>query len=76
MLAMILSGCGDSEEGYFIVNSIDVSIHKQDDPPHVTEIKQAISDEINKFKDGIYFYLTPTEVSQFIGINPEKAVIK
>ncbi|MBD2805018.1 hypothetical protein ID855_09990 [Xenorhabdus sp. ZM] len=73
---MILSGCGDSEEGYYIVNNLDISIHKPDDPPHVTEIKQTIVDEISNYKDGIYFYLTPTEVFQFIGINPEKAVIK
>ncbi|MDX7986914.1 hypothetical protein FE392_06155 [Xenorhabdus sp. 12] len=76
LLAMILSGCGAPEEGYYIVDKVDVSIHEKDDPPHVTEIKQAISDKISDFKDDIYFYLTPTEISHFISITPEKVDIK
>ncbi|MCC8378476.1 hypothetical protein, partial [Xenorhabdus sp. PB30.3] len=76
MLAILLSGCGEINEGYYIVSETTVSIDKEDDPPLVKDIKKSISENIINSTADIYFYFTPTEVSYFNSIKPEKITIE
>ncbi|MDC9622398.1 hypothetical protein PSI22_12315 [Xenorhabdus sp. XENO-7] len=73
VLTLFLSGCGDADEGYYLIKNIDVIF---DEDEGIEDFKELIAKKIKGEKDYMYFFLTPDEASYFTGVKPEKTAIK